>query len=53
MSKYQCSVCGWIYEPELGDPVGGIAPGTPLENLSDDWVCPICEAAKNNFEEIV
>ena len=52
MARYQCSVCGWIYEPELGDPVGGIAPGIPFDKLPDDWVCPICEAAKSKCEKI-
>ncbi|MFC1866415.1 rubredoxin [Chloroflexota bacterium] len=52
MARYQCSACGWIYEPELGDPVGSIAPRTPFEKLPDDWVCPICEADKSNIEKI-
>ena len=52
MAKYQCSVCGYIYEPENGDPVGGIDPGTPFEDLPDDWVCPICGAAKSDFEKL-
>ncbi|MFC2032925.1 rubredoxin [Chloroflexota bacterium] len=52
MDKYQCSVCGYIYEPENGDPVGGIDPGTPFEALPDDWVCPICGAAKSDFEKV-
>jgi len=49
--KYRCTVCGWIYEPERGDPVGGIAPGTPFDKVPDDWVCPICNAAKSAFEK--
>ena len=52
MDKYKCSVCGWIYDPELGDSDGGIPPGTPLEKLPDDWVCPMCGAAKDLFEKM-
>jgi flavin reductase (DIM6/NTAB) family NADH-FMN oxidoreductase RutF/rubredoxin len=50
MAKYQCSVCGYIYDPELGDPDGGIKPGTPFEEIPDDWVCPVCGASKSDFE---
>ncbi len=50
--KYRCTVCGWIYDPELGDPDGGIAPGTSFEDIPDDWVCPVCGAAKSKFEKI-
>jgi flavin reductase (DIM6/NTAB) family NADH-FMN oxidoreductase RutF/rubredoxin len=49
MDKYTCSVCGWIYDPELGDPDGGIAPGTAFDQIPDDWVCPVCGAAKSDF----
>ncbi len=50
--KYRCTVCGYIYDPELGDPDGGIKPGTPFEEIPDDWVCPICGAGKSEFERI-
>jgi len=50
--KYRCTVCGWIYDPEVGDPDGGIAPGTPFEQIPDDWVCPVCGAAKSDFEKL-
>jgi len=50
--KYRCTVCGWVYDPELGDPDGGIVPGTPFEQIPDDWVCPVCGAAKSAFEKI-
>ena len=50
--KYRCVVCGYIYDPELGDPDGGIKPGTPFEEIPDDWVCPVCGAAKSEFERI-
>jgi len=51
MAKYECTVCGYIYDPELGDPDGGIAPGTPFEQIPDDWVCPVCGASKDQFEK--
>ena len=52
MSKYKCSVCGYIYDPELGDPDGGIKPGTPFESLPDGWTCPVCGASKSDFEKM-
>ncbi len=52
MAKYKCSVCGYIYDPELGDPDGGIKPGTPFKEIPDDWVCPVCGASKDQFEKI-
>jgi flavin reductase (DIM6/NTAB) family NADH-FMN oxidoreductase RutF/rubredoxin len=52
MAKYKCSVCGYIYDPELGDSDGGIKPGTPFEEIPDDWVCPVCGASKDQFEKI-
>lgn len=52
MKKYQCSVCGYIYDPEKGDPENGIKPGTPFEELPDTWTCPVCGAEKSEFEEI-
>jgi flavin reductase (DIM6/NTAB) family NADH-FMN oxidoreductase RutF/rubredoxin len=52
MAKYQCTVCGYIYDPELGDPDGGIKPGTPFEKIPDDWVCPVCGASKDQFEKM-
>jgi flavin reductase (DIM6/NTAB) family NADH-FMN oxidoreductase RutF/rubredoxin len=50
MKKYVCTVCGYIYDPEAGDPDSGIAPGTAFEDIPDDWVCPVCGAAKDAFE---
>jgi len=50
--KYRCTVCGWVYDPELGDTDGGIAPGTPFDKVPDDWVCPVCGAAKSAFEKV-
>ncbi len=49
MKKYVCDVCGYIYDPEKGDPEGGINPGTSFEDLPDDWVCPECGAGKDEF----
>ncbi len=49
MAKYECEVCGWIYDPEIGDPDGGIDPGTAFENIPEDWVCPVCGATKDMF----
>lgn len=49
MHKYKCDVCGYIYDPEKGDPGGGIAPGTPFEKIPDFWVCPECGAEKFKF----
>ncbi len=50
MQKYVCSVCGYVYDPEEGDPDNGVEPGTSFESLPDDWVCPICGALKEQFE---
>ncbi len=50
MKKYICIPCGYIYDPETGDPDSGIEPGTPFEELPADWRCPICFAAKEDFE---
>ena len=52
MAKYKCTVCGYVYDPELGDPDGGIKPGTPFEDIPDDWVCPVCGASKDQFNKI-
>ena len=49
MKKYVCEVCGYIYDPQAGDPDNGIDPGTAFEDLPDDWVCPECGADKDAF----
>ena len=49
MTRYVCDVCGWVYDPQQGDPDGDIAPGTPFEALPEDWVCPECGAEKDQF----
>ena len=51
MDKYVCKVCGYVYDPEKGDPDGGIAPGTNFEDIPDDWVCPVCGVGKEEFEK--
>ena len=52
MEKYVCAACGYIYDPEIGDPDSGIAPGTSFEDLPDDWACPICFVGKEDFEPV-
>jgi flavin reductase (DIM6/NTAB) family NADH-FMN oxidoreductase RutF/rubredoxin len=49
MAKYKCTVCSWVYDPESGDPDGGIAPGTPFDKIPDSWHCPVCGAANSEF----
>jgi len=50
MQKYVCEICGYIYDPEKGDPDSGIEPGTPFEEIPEDWSCPQCSATKSQFE---
>ena len=50
MKKYVCEPCGYVYDPEIGDPDNGIAPGTAFEDLPEDWVCPICGVGKDEFQ---
>jgi flavin reductase (DIM6/NTAB) family NADH-FMN oxidoreductase RutF/rubredoxin len=51
-AKFECTVCGYVYDPELGDPDSGIEAGTPFQDLPNDWVCPVCGAGKDEFERI-
>jgi rubredoxin len=51
MDKYVCVLCGYVYDPALGDPEHDIAPGTAFESLPADWVCPVCGADKSAFEK--
>lgn len=51
MQEYECTVCGYVYDPAEGDPGTGVAPGTPFEEIPDDWVCPVCGVGKEYFEE--
>ena len=46
-----CTVCGYEYDPKVGDPDNGVEPGTPFESLPEDWVCPVCGADKSAFEK--
>ena len=52
MKKYICTVCQWVYDPEIGDPEQGIEPGVAFENLPDDYVCPLCSVGKDEFEVV-
>ncbi|MCM8799423.1 MAG: rubredoxin [Candidatus Omnitrophica bacterium] len=52
MDKYRCTVCGYIYDPKIGDPDNGIVSGTKFEDLPEDWVCPECGVGKDMFERI-
>ena len=49
MKKYVCDVCGYVYDPAVGDPDNGVAPGTAFEDIPDTWVCPECGATKADF----
>jgi rubredoxin len=53
MDKYECSACGYIYDPEIGDPDNGIDPGTSFEDLPESWVCPVCGVPKDMFEKVL
>lgn len=53
LKSYECGICGYIYDPSIGDPDAGIEPGTPFEELPDDWECPVCGAPKEEFRPIV
>ncbi|MDR1721237.1 MAG: rubredoxin [Endomicrobium sp.] len=50
MEKWKCPACGYIYDVALGIPEKGIAPGTPFEQLPEDWVCPLCGVSKEDFK---
>lgn len=49
MEKYKCNSCGFIYDPETGDPMSGIAPGISFEDLREDYICPLCGVRKEEF----
>ena len=51
MDRYVCTICGYVYDPEQGDPDNGVAPGTKWEDVPDDWECPVCGAGKADFEK--
>ncbi len=52
MIEYVCDLCGYEYDPKLGDPDGGIPAGTAFEDIPDDWVCPLCGVTKDGFVKI-
>ena len=52
MDKYECLACGYIYDPQQGDPDNDVPAGTPFANLPDDWVCPSCGAGKDQFQKV-
>jgi rubredoxin len=52
MQKYVCDICLWVYDPAIGYPDGGIAPGTKWEDVPDDFLCPICGVEKDNFSPL-
>jgi rubredoxin len=52
MMQYECQNCAYIYDPEIGDPEGGIDPGTPFSEIPEDWICPVCGAEKSQFEPL-
>jgi len=52
MDKSECTIRGYVYDPEAGDPDNGIAPGTAFEDIPDDWECPECGGAKDDFEAV-
>lgn len=52
MEKWVCVVCGYVYDPAVGDPDGGIKPGTKFADIPDGWVCPVCGVGKDQFEKV-
>jgi rubredoxin len=52
MKKYECKICGYIYNPTEGDPESGIQPGTAFEDIPDDWSCPLCGVGKEDFTPV-
>jgi rubredoxin len=52
MKKYECVVCGYVYDPAEGDPDSGVAPGTDFEALPEDWACPDCGVGKDQFQPV-
>ncbi len=52
LDKYQCKMCGYVYDPQVGDPDGKVAAGTPFADLPAGWVCPLCGAGREEFEKV-
>ena len=53
MRKWQCIVCGYVYDEAVGEPEEGIEAGTRWEDIPDDWVCPDCGVGKQDFEMVL
>ncbi|MDD2321868.1 MAG: rubredoxin [Geobacteraceae bacterium] len=51
MDSYRCSICDYLYDPEVGDPANGVDPGTSFDDLPENWVCPVCGAEQSFFEK--
>jgi rubredoxin len=51
MDRYVCTICGYVYDPEQGDPDNDVDPGTKWDDVPDDWECPVCGASKDDFEK--
>jgi rubredoxin len=49
VTRWKCRKCSYIYDPRVGDPDGGIPPGTPFERIPDSWRCPVCGVSKRDF----
>jgi rubredoxin len=52
LKRFQCNICGYIYDPQKGDSDSKIAPGTPFSDLPEGWLCPQCGASKADFKEL-
>lgn len=52
MQKYECDLCGWIYDPEVGVPEEDIEPGVAFEDLPEDFICPLCGVGKDQFSPV-
>jgi len=50
--KYECNICGYVFDPAVGDPDNGVAAGTAFVDLPDDWECPLCGAPKEEFSPV-
>ncbi|MCU0379291.1 MAG: rubredoxin [Bacteroidales bacterium] len=53
MNRYRCLICGYIYDPETGDEQNDVPSGTAFEDLPSGWLCPVCGAPRDEFEEYV
>jgi rubredoxin len=51
MDKYTCNICGYVYEPENGDPDNNVDANTPFDKLPENWECPVCGASTDDFEK--